>query len=241
MQQASAPTPSPTSPSFAGLMAALASPAPKPTPAWKDDDLADDVATLSYEHALRSHARYSSANPTDQSLTDPLAQALRRATEPESESEPEPIRRIQGPLGEELPPPVTVPATKSHLPAIAVAPERPNVQPASEPNPFQAAQLERNLKDASITIRMSHAESEQLRRRAAEAGLTISAYLRSCTFEVESLRAMVKDTVAQLRTAQAVEHIPSEKPARRVWLRGFTGWFSHLLTPWNNAQRVARA
>jgi hypothetical protein len=63
-------------------------------------------------------------------------------------------------------------------------------------------QAERDLKDSSITIRMSKAECAQLHRRAAEAGLTVSAYLRSCTFEAESLRAMVKDTMAQLRSAQ---------------------------------------
>jgi hypothetical protein len=49
---------------------------------------------------------------------------------------------------------------------------------------------------------MSQAECAQLHSRAAEAGLTVSAYLRSCTFEAESLRAMVKDTMAQLRSAQ---------------------------------------
>ena len=69
-------------------------------------------------------------------------------------------------------------------------PEPPSIPPLA---------LDRNLKSASITIRMSNAECAQLRKRAAEAGLTVSAYLRSCTFEAESLRALVKDTLAQLR------------------------------------------
>jgi len=70
MQQPTASSPSPTSPSFAGLLAALASPAQttgdfrgkpssirrKSTSAWNDDDLADDVATLSYESALKVHS-----------------------------------------------------------------------------------------------------------------------------------------------------------------------------------------
>jgi hypothetical protein len=38
-----------------------------------------------------------------------------------------------------------------------------------------------------------------LRKRSAEAGITVSAYLRSCAFEVETLRAQVKDAVAQMR------------------------------------------
>lgn len=59
------------------------------------------------------------------------------------------------------------------------------------------------LKTASITIRLSEPECAQLRRRAAETGLTMSAYLRSCTLEVESLRAQVKETLARLRKADS--------------------------------------
>jgi hypothetical protein len=54
---------------------------------------------------------------------------------------------------------------------------------------------------ASITIRLSEPECAQLRRRATEAGLTVSAYLRSCTLEVESLRCQVKQTLADLRSS----------------------------------------
>jgi len=69
----------------------------------------------------------------------------------------------------------------------------------------------RTLKEASITIRMSKAECAQLRKRAAEAGLTVSAYMRSCTFEAESLRAMVKEALAQLRSAA-----DAAKPAGKI-------------------------
>lgn len=182
--------PSPASPSFAGLLAALASPAHdsgyfsgkpssagrKSTSTWNDDDLADDVATLSYENALKAHARY---RPTDRSFTqlpDPVPFCFDGA--PTATSQPAP--RI------------------AEYPASRAAANR-------EPllNRLPPLCVERDLKDSSITIRMSKAECAQLRRRAAEAGLTVSAYLRSCTFEAESLRAMVKDTLAQLRPAQA--------------------------------------
>jgi hypothetical protein len=85
---------------------------------------------------------------------------------------------------------------------------------------------------------MSKAECAQLHRRAAEAGLTVSAYLRSCTFEAESLRAMVKDTLARLRsvTAQA-KPAPSSSPR----FGGLIRWLARLLAPWNGSQRVARA
>jgi hypothetical protein len=189
MQQPTASSPSPTSPSFAGLLAALASPAQttgdfsgkpssirrKSTSAWNDDDLADDVATLSYESALKVHARY---RPTDQSLTQ-LPDLVPFCFDEVPASTPQPAPRI----------------------AAYPAP-RATANPQPEFNRLPPVQAERNLKDASITIRMSQAECAQLHRRAAEAGLTVSAYLRSCTFEAESLRAMVKDAMAQLRSAQ---------------------------------------
>lgn len=177
------------SPSFAGLLAALAAPAQttgdfsgKPSSSekrtastWNDDDLADDVATLSYESALKVHARY---RPSDQSLTQLL--------------DPVPFCFDEVPA-----------STPQPAPRIAAYPApRATANPQPEFNRLPPVQVERNLKNASITIRMSKAECAQLHRRAAEAGLTVSAYLRSCTFEAESLRAMVKDAMAQLRSAQ---------------------------------------
>ncbi|MFP5237745.1 MAG: plasmid mobilization protein [Acidobacteriota bacterium] len=95
-------------------------------------------------------------------------------------------------------------------------PEPPAATPASAP---AIATLRR--KSESITVRLSQAESERLRQRAAESGLTISDYLRSCVFEVESLRAQVKETIAALRALQAHN---SRRPA---WLR----WLASRQTP----------
>ena len=55
-------------------------------------------------------------------------------------------------------------------------------------------------------IRLTTAEDEILRMRAAESGLAISAYIRSCVFEVESLRTQVKQMMAEIR---AVAPTPS--------------------------------
>ena len=113
------------------------------------------------------------------------------------------------------------------------------------------AALARDLKSASITIRLSKAENAQLRQRAAQAGLTISDYLRSCTFEAESLRALVKDTLAQLRASPSssersvAKKIPPN-PARRSWSRSslprrsWLEWLKGLLPPWHSIQRAAR-
>jgi hypothetical protein len=152
-----------TGSSFADFLASLAAP-PKPAaPEWNDDQLADDVATLSDEQALPTHGRYRP---------------------PSSE---------QGPA----------PASESGQ---------------SRPDCGASASPDRSLKRASITIRLTEPECAQLRRRAAEAGLTVSAYLRSCALEVESLRAQVKETLAQLRKPAPAPTAPF--PSRpRQWSR----------------------
>jgi hypothetical protein len=167
--------------SFASFLAALAAP-PRPagpecsperslecslecSPDWNDDELADDIATLSYEPAQRTNGRHSPSDPLP---------------EPGSESRPSRPER-----GASVPP-------------------------------------DRSLKRASITIRLSEPECAQLRRRAAEAGLTVSAYLRSCAFEVETLRTQVKQTLAQLREPAPAPTAPfpsRQKPWFRFWLR----------------------
>jgi len=188
---------------FAGLLAALASPVRKAEPAWNDDALADDVATLSYERALQARARYRAANPSDYSLTDAV------------DFSPYPAS------------PAVASAVAAPLPTRATAPVPASV---SAPTP-----LDRNLKCASITIRMSQAECEQLRHRAAEAGLSVSAYLRSCTFEAESLRELVRDTMAQLRSVKekATQPVPMAQPKQLPERRanGFFAWFSRLFLP----------
>ena len=200
MQQSAPAQPALSPSSFASLLAALTSPAKKAEPAWNDDGLEDDVATLSYERALRAHARYRTSDLTDRSLIEPA--------NPDSE----PIDSYE---------------------TISVDPNIAHPEPRAALNPPLA--LDRNLKSASITIRLSNAECAQLRKRAAEAGLTISAYLRSCTFEAESLRALVKDTLAQLRTDPPKKKRPAS--TQRSWF----AWLWRLLPTWNPNQRVARA
>jgi hypothetical protein len=147
MPQTAAPAPPSNDQDFAGLLSALTKKPPRKetsAAAWNDDQLADDIATLSYEQALRTHARY-------------------RPPYPES---------------------VPLPPTDTDLRAIRSSPVPQPTTVAPRPVPGVSVSPNRTLKTASITIRLSDAESAQLHRRAAEAGLTVSAYLRSCTLEV---------------------------------------------------------
>ncbi len=94
----------------------------------------------------------------------------------------------------------------------------------SRPDRSVSAFPDRNVKRASITIRLTEPEAAQLRHRAAEAGLTVSAYLRSCVLEVESLRTPGQsETLAQLR-----ESLPSRSADANALRRsrgpGFHFW-----------------
>ena len=56
-------------------------------------------------------------------------------------------------------------------------------------------------RSASVTLRLSQAEFLQLQQRATEANLSISAYVRSCMFEVEGLRTQVKRALVEMRSS----------------------------------------
>ena len=200
MPQSTPNTPSATPATFAGLLAALAEPAQKPSPAWSDEDLADDVATLSYENALRTHARYPSAPLADSPAQETMAHA-----------------------------PVAFPI-QEHDAADELAESLRAMTP-----------LERGIKRASVTIRMSQEESEQLHKRAGEAGMTVSAYLRSCAFEVENLRALVKETMTQLTAAtEKQHHLEAEKmPPQRD--QGILSRLTQHFTPARPQERAVRA
>ena len=183
-------------------------------PAWNDDDLADDVATLSYERALRTHNRYKPADTGD------------RASAQAADS-----RSCR-----------TCGALPSHAAPVAQAanlPAEPRWNEDAEPQsaPGVSTIFDQNRKCASITIRLSKAEGEQLRRRAAEAGLTVSAYLRSCTFEAEALRAQVKEVLAELRKTSSTEKQSAKTAIRRSWFE----WLWRLMPQWHTGQRIARA
>jgi len=85
----------------------------------------------------------------------------------------------------------------------------------------------KHRKIASITIRLTKAEEVQLHERAAAAQLSVSAYLRSCIFEAESLRAQVKEALSQMKAATTPESSPQPKPA--------PNWRTRLLPHWRRA------
>jgi predicted DNA binding CopG/RHH family protein len=103
----------------------------------------------------------------------------------------------------------------SGLASQSETPQRSQVRGSLRQAAAAASTSERDRKCASVTIRMSQEECERLRERAVEAGMTISAYLRSCTFEAEALRAQVKQALTELRSA----HSPEAKAAQEAGIQ----------------------
>jgi predicted DNA binding CopG/RHH family protein len=148
--------------------------------------------STSYERALQAHARY---RPVDEAVPAPQQTASVDSIRDREVNLEEIALRQNAALSNDLPA------------------NNPDASPYRAPS----SSRERNLKCASITIRLSQLECTQLRTRAAEAGLSVSAYLRSCTFEAEALRAEVKETLAQLRTGESSEKPHPPAPDRRSW------------------------
>jgi len=184
MQEAASTQPSPSFSDFAGLLATLATPPPDTTEdaaRWNSSDLGEDVATLSYEQALRARARYRSAYRSNGSAMPPDGMDATAGIE--------------------------------------------SVAAGAAPAMLAAVALDRDLRSASVTIRLSKAESAKLHQRAGESGLTVSAYLRACALEAETLRAQVKQALAELKAGNEGTR---ERGSKETGWRRFFGWIRRL-------------
>jgi hypothetical protein len=88
-----------------------------------------------------------------------------------------------------------------------------------------AAKAERQV---SMSLRASVSEQALIKARAAEAGLSVSAYLRHCALEVEKLRNQVHHTLALIE--QRAEQSPAHSltAAQAPAGRSQSGFFSRL-------------
>jgi hypothetical protein len=69
---------------------------------------------------------------------------------------------------------------------------------------------------AVVSLRLSDAEFDRLRLRAAESGISVSAYMRSCVLDAEHLRTQVKEALSQMRASMrdSLEHATEQSPAQ---------------------------
>ena len=173
--------------SFASLLASISS--KLQAGAWDDSALVDDVASITYEQALRAHRRGRSTEPATKSLLDDIARA---------------------------------PAPSATLP-------RKQPQKTGEKKP----------KAASITIRVTAEEQAQLHERAAAAELSVSAYLRSCIFEAETLRNQVREALLQIRSATSLDVPASEAAPEELHREHSRSWRARLLPLWHRRRASA--
>lgn len=100
-----------------------------------------------------------------------------------------------------------------------------------------------------VSLRLTDEEFDQLRLRAKESGINVSAYVRSCVTEAENLRSQVRHVMAEMRALGAVSLIqrhalPSvtqQEPGEKAsWMQSIRRIASRLCrTPLAPFQRTA--
>ncbi|MBV8113518.1 MAG: hypothetical protein JO300_02175 [Silvibacterium sp.] len=89
-----------------------------------------------------------------------------------------------------------------------------------------ASKTERQV---SMSFRVAASEQALIKARAAEAGLSVSAYLRQCALEVEKLRAQVNHTVALIEQRSEKNFVRSLTGGSPPAPFPAEGWMARLL------------
>jgi hypothetical protein len=184
------------------------------TPTQTKTPKEDGVSEISYEQALRATARY---HRTEAPVEPPIQNSVRSvhtvASEPASAAE---LPKVQpaAPVYKKQPARKAQRAsTRTTAAAIETAsPMRKSQQKQKRDSFAQVLKQETglarvetgNLRSSALTVRLAPDESALIKARADEAQLSTSAYLRQCALEIESLRAQVKETLAQMRPSVTV-------------------------------------
>jgi hypothetical protein len=87
------------------------------------------------------------------------------------------------------------------------------------------------IRSVSVTVRLSKAECARLHECAAEAGVTVSEYMRSCTFKAETPRVQIKEPRAEPKSATSQENAPTPARKPRSWFGPLARLFPHRHSP----------
>ena len=217
---------------------------PKARPADGGRDRSSEGLPLSYEEALRAHSRRQPAMGADiteiafvartatvaTKVTTPSSPRRGTRDQPKSESSCKHSKNLEvkGPSkqGQQSTPIATIRCNPKNGRKVGSAGTK--LQPSS---PFGEVEAPAGivLKKTSLSIRVTMQESNQLRLRAAEVGLSVAAYMRLCVLETEMLRVQVKQALVDLRTG-TLQAQPVTLPApRETGSSAF--WFRFLFKP----------
>src|SRR5579859_5812213 len=189
-------------------------PAPQANRTETRSKTAGGVLPLSYEKALQMHRRREKpSGPLPESIL-PAAETRQQsphkrakakksaATTPRSKTKrhSEPLTMHQhasaadtpyskGPSALPQHPPARTPRSPGEI-------EPPNLLGMMERDHVNLALEQRRT---IVSVRLSSLESERLRLRAAESGISVSAYMRSCVLDADHLRAQVKRALEEMR------------------------------------------
>ncbi len=193
----------------------------------KREDLPDGVRELSYEEALESsRSRWQVRTPpsviydsTEEIPTSANGKSIPAVKQDKPTPEAFNAEAIQpdklslstaGPSVH-----TTAPPERSVAPAFGTVlaealPAEPDTNPELGPLALVWPAPPKNERQVSMSLRVAASEQALIKARAAEAGLSVSAYLRQCALEVEKLRAQVHHTLA------LIEQRSEPSPARSL-------------------------
>jgi hypothetical protein len=227
----------------------------------KSDDLPDGVRELSYREALES-SRHRWETRTQPPVSNESREAIQTGAEEKptpafspavqhdkvQHDKPAPaVFPAPSSFNDEafLPDMVSLSAA-ARPPAHAMNPQEQPVIPAfgtvfaeaipTEPDPAALALVwpvaPKNERQVSMSLRVAASEQALIKARAAEAGLSVSAYLRQCALEVEKLRAQVHHTLALIeqRSEQGpVRSLTAGPPPAPILQGGFLARLGQFL------------
>ena len=163
--------------SFASALAGFTA-SSRPAATVPGDGLEDDIATISYEKAVRNQ---------------PHKRVARNSSPKPSSARKQPV----------------------------------SIHIAQKPAPAPPAAPSAHRRSSSVTVRLTAAEHAQLRERATVAGISASAYLRSCLIDAEDLRAQVRNALEQFRAGAtpAPQATPAATEQRSSFIARLLGRF----------------
>lgn len=187
------------------------------------------------EHEVRVKPAVSPAQP---SIAPPVAAGGRSKAATEKKSEPKrsamkrknhSASRAQSPA---KPSPRKEEKTQSAFREVLAE----AVKPAEVLVKAQPVELSRQV---AISIRLAPAERALIKTRAAEAGITASAYIRQCALEVEQLRDQVRRAVGAMERGGRVA--PEASVVAQAPSRGFFAWMARKFLPRRSPALALRA
>jgi hypothetical protein len=187
----------------------------------KAKELTDGVRELSYEDALQSSRyRWQARAETRRTEAPPgkadfVPEPLAFADEAFASDTVSLGTVVSEPYADTVVP-VNVPAKESSpCPKIFLNVLAEAVSPAVNSGLLAlAVPAGRTERQVSMSLRVAASEQALIKARAAEAGLSASAYLRQCALEMEQLRAQVQHTLAVLERNSRLALSAGEGPVQ---------------------------